>query len=205
MPLTIVEALQRSEQGRTRPYVCRGDDGEVYFVKGRSATRRGLAAEWVAGCMARELGLPIAPFSIATVPEELVDADLDGWLADLGHGEVFASQRVCGVEFCEAHRHHVSNTLRRDVLAFDWWIRNGDRSLTPKGGNPNPLWNPTDEGTLVVIDHNLAFDLAFGIDDFVDVHVFSDEVRALFSDFVARQAYVGRFGAALASWDAVWR
>lgn len=47
MSLTIVEVLERSVQGRTEPYVCRGDDGEVYFAKGRSATRRGLIAEWL--------------------------------------------------------------------------------------------------------------------------------------------------------------
>ena len=45
MSLVIVEVIERSIQGRTEPYICRGDDGEVYFVKGRSATRRGLINE----------------------------------------------------------------------------------------------------------------------------------------------------------------
>lgn len=39
MSLTVVEVLERSKQGRTEPYICRCDDGEVYFVKGQSATR----------------------------------------------------------------------------------------------------------------------------------------------------------------------
>ena len=52
MSLTIVEVLGRSSQGRTEPYVCRGDDGEVYFVKGRSATRPGLISEWLCARLA---------------------------------------------------------------------------------------------------------------------------------------------------------
>lgn len=91
MSLTIVEVLGRSSQGRTEPYVCRGDDGEVYFVKGRSATRPGLIAEWLCARLAEHFGLPLPPYSIATVPEELIEADLTGWLHDLGVGEVFAS------------------------------------------------------------------------------------------------------------------
>ena len=201
MSLTIVEVLERSKQGRTEPYVCRGDDDEVYFVKGRSATRLGLVAEWLAGCMAVQLGLPVAPFEIAIVPNELIDADLTGWLQDLGPGEVFASRRISAVELTDVHRHLVPQSLRRDLVAFDWWIRNGDRCLTPRGGNPNLLWNPAEDGALVVIDHNLAFDSAFSIADFADLHVFADEIPSLFSDFLARDDYVARFQAALGAWD----
>lgn len=161
MSLTIVEVLGRSSQGRTEPYVCRGDDGEVYFVKGRSATRPGLIAEWLCARLAEHFGLPLPPYSIATVPEELIEADLTGWLHDLGVGEVFASQRINAVELTEVHRELVPAAVRRDVIAFDWWVRNGDRNLTVAGGNPNLLWNPEGEGSLVVIDHNLAFDPDF--------------------------------------------
>ena len=42
MTLEVVEIIGRSKQGFTKPYICRCDDGEIYFVKGRSATRRGL-------------------------------------------------------------------------------------------------------------------------------------------------------------------
>ncbi len=201
MSLRIVEVLERSKQGRTEPYVCRGDDGEVYFVKGRSATRRGLVAEWLAGCMALQLGLPIAPFAIASVPEELIEADLTGWLQDLGPGEVFASRRVSAVELTEVHRDLVPQAQRRDLVAFDWWIRNADRCLTACGGNPNLLWNPSDDGSLVVIDHNLAFDSAFSAPEFAELHVFADEIPLLFSDFLERDDYVGRFQAALHAWD----
>ena len=200
MSLTVVEVLDRSVQGITKPYVCRCDDGEVYFVKGRSATRPGLIAEWLCARLASQFGLPIAPYAIATVPNELIEADLTGWLRDLGAGEVFASQRVNAVELSDAHRDLVPQALRRDVVAFDWWVRNGDRNMTAMGGNPNLLWNPADGGSLVVIDHNLAFDPAFSEQDFLKLHVFADDIPAMFSDFLVREVYRTRFAGALGIW-----
>lgn len=200
MSLTIVEVLGRAIQGRTRPYICRGDDDEVYFVKGHSVTRRGLLAEWLGARLAERFGLPVAPYAIAHVPEELVDADLEG-LRDLGAGEVFASKRVMAVEFTREHLDMVPGEVRRDVLAFDWWVRNGDRSLTAAGGNPNLLWNPAAAGGLVVIDHNLAFDADFSESDYADLHVFSDDIRLMFGDFLVRQAYAARFAVALGIWE----
>ena len=72
MTLEVVEIIGRSEQGFTKPYICRCDDGEVYFVKGRSATRRGLINEWLCANLADAFGLPIAPFALAEVPQELI-------------------------------------------------------------------------------------------------------------------------------------
>lgn len=201
MSLTIVEVIDRSAQGFTKPYVCRGDDGEVYFVKGRSVTRPGLIAEWLCARLALALGLPIAPFAIATVPDELIEADLTGWLRDLGAGEVFASRRVKAVELSDTHLDGVPETLRRDVIAFDWWVKNADRNLTPSGGNPNLLWNPADDGSLVVIDHNLAFDAEFSAEDFIKLHVFAGDIPAMFSDFLLRDAYIARFRQALSIWQ----
>lgn len=199
--LTIVEVLERSVQGRTEPYVCRADDGNVYFVKGRSATRAGLIAEWLCARLGERFGLPVAPYGIADVPVELIEADLTGWLRDLGSGEVFASQRIHAVELTEEHREFIPQEERRDVVAFDWWVRNGDRNLTAFGGNPNLLWNPAGDGSLVVIDHNLAFDPDFSAADFLRLHVFADDIPAMFSDFLARQSYAARFREALAVWD----
>lgn len=200
MTLMIVEVLERSKQGRTRPYICRGDDGEVYYVKGRSATRTGLIAEWLCAELAKALGLPIAPYTLASVPEELIEADPTGWLTDLGAGEVFASQKVNAVEISAIHREHTPTELRQDLLVFDWWIRNGDRTLTELGGNPNLLWKHEDKGGLVVIDHNLAFDHEFSVEAFRTSHVFADEVPAVFSDFLARDSYSKRLQSALGVW-----
>lgn len=203
MNLTVVEVLERSKQGRTEPYICRCDDGEVYFVKGRSATRPGLIAEWLCARLGEAFGLPIAPYAIATVPEELIEADLTGWLRELGGDEVFASQRVGAVELTEIHCNLVPQTLRRDVIAFDWWVHNGDRNMTPKGGNPNLLWNPEGEGSLVVIDHNLAFDPEFSSSEFLKLHVFADDIPCMFKDFLLRDEYAARFAAVLGKWDEI--
>ncbi|HNI07623.1 MAG TPA: hypothetical protein PLL24_05970 [Thiobacillaceae bacterium] len=200
MSLTIVEVLERSVQGITKPYVCRGDDGEVYFVKGRSATRPGLVTEWLCARLGETFGLPLAPYAIAMVPEELIEADLSGWLKDLGSGEVFASRKVSAVELSGAHLDWVPVEQRWDVLVFDWWVRNADRNLTAAGGNPNLLWNPANDGSLVVIDHNLAFDPEFSPADFVDLHAFAADIPTLFSDFLLRDAYRARLASALSIW-----
>jgi hypothetical protein len=137
MTLNVTEVLGRSIQGRTQPYICRCDDGEVYFVKGRSATRKGLIHEWLCGHLAQALGLPIAPFAIAHVPSELMAADFSGWMGELGEGAAFASRKVLGQELAMAQVADIDVALRRDVLVFDWWVRNADRSLTMHGGNVN--------------------------------------------------------------------
>jgi hypothetical protein len=173
----------------------------VYFVKGRSATRPGLIGEWLCAKLGEPFGLPLAESAIATVPQELLDADLTGWLADLGPGEVFASRRVNAVNMTETIRELVPVAQRHDVVAFDWWVHNADRTLTAKGGNANLLWNPSNDGHLVVIDHNLAFDPAFSAEAFCSLHAFAENIPAMFSDFLLRDAYVARFKAALEGWD----
>ena len=215
MTLAVVEVLARSEQGRTQPYICRCDDGEVYFVKGRSATRQGLIHEWLCGHLARALGLPIPPFAAVDVSQELMAADLSGWLADLGEGPAFASRKVLGQELSVAQVSDIPTALRRDVLLFDWWVRNGDRCLTARGGNVNLLWQPggdtRDEddvrlggGGLAVIGHNLAFDQEFSAAGFCLTHVFAADIAQTFSDFVLRSTYIHRLSAALPELDAAW-
>ncbi|CAK0768205.1 HipA-like kinase domain-containing protein [Gammaproteobacteria bacterium] len=203
MGLTVVEILERSSQGMTEPYICRCDDGQIYFVKGHSATRPGLTTEWLCARLGEAFGLPIAPHAIVTVPEELIEADLKGWLRGLGAGEVFASCRISAVDLTRAHLDLVSDNMRQDVIAFDWWVRNGDRNLTDLGGNPNLLWNPADGGSLVVIDHNLAFDSAFSEETFVNTHVFSADIPAMFSNVSIRNAYAARFAKVLGLWDEI--
>lgn len=199
MALTVVEVMRRSEQGITRPYVCRCDDGEIYFVKGRAATRRGLVAELLSGCLAISLGLPVAHFDIAEIPEELQQVP---GLHELGRGPAFASRRVVAAEFTRTEIIDVPPTLRYDVLCFDWWIRNGDRQLSDRGGNPNLLWQPRGEGQLTVIDHNLAFDDNFDVAAFTDGHVFHDDIFDVFEDVDHRMNYTARFHRALGAWDA---
>ena len=215
MTLEVVEIIGRSEQGFTKPYICRCNDGDVYFVKGRSATRRGLVNEWLCANLAKAFGLPIAPFAIAEVPQELIEADLTGWLKDLGEGAVFASRKVMGQELAASQVPSIPLSLRRDVLVFDWWVRNSDRNLTARGGNVNLLWQPGQlardddnekvaEGGIAVIDHNLALDMEFSAPVFCQIHVFADDLPKTFSDFLLREAFSQRLQQALAVWGRAW-
>lgn len=200
MTVEIIEVLRRSEQGVTRPFICRGSDGELYFVKGSDAGRRSLISEWVAGRLGLSLGLPLAPFRIVEMPAELLLAGGMAELADLGAGPAFGSMNRESIELNAATLGLVPAHLQRDVLAFDWWIRNPDRCLTDQGGNPNLFWDPASD-ELIVIDHNQAFEADFDRKTFLELHVFSDQAGALFRDIATRSEYNQRFSAALEGWD----
>lgn len=201
MPLSVTEILSRSSEGRTQPYICRCDDDEVYFVKGKSATRFGLINEWISARLCSALELPIAPYSIVLIPDELIEADLTGRYDELGPGPAFASRRLNATNLTRPRLRAIPQELRRDVLMFDWWLLNGDRNLTELGGNPNLLWSDEHPTTLRMIDHNLALDPDFNPSDFLELHIFSEEAPLLFSDFLLRDTYRTRFIQALQSWD----
>jgi len=202
LSIEIVEIIDRSDQGMTRPFICRGEDGFVYFVKGRGAGHRSLICEWVAGQLALRLGLPIAPFELVYIPEELLSIAMRDDLDDLGVGLAFGSRKLCVVELTMSHLEYVPDDTQRDVLAFDWWVCNGDRSLTEAGGNPNLFWD-IDEERLVVIDHNQAFEPSCSVDEIEDIHAFWGASYELVHDWVVQQGYVERFEAVLADWDAI--
>ncbi|MFB9241010.1 HipA family kinase, partial [Massilia antarctica] len=96
--MQIIEVIDRSEQGITKPFICRGDDGKIYFVKGRGAGRRSLLCEWIAGNLGLSLGLPIAPFTVVDVPGALISLASREDLNELGSGPAFGSLRLQVVE-----------------------------------------------------------------------------------------------------------
>jgi len=194
MTVQICEIIGRSEQGATLPFICRGDDGKIYFVKGIKAGRRSQVYEWIAGNLALALGLPIAPFEIVDIPDELIENN--PIYNDLGPGPAFGSQRRRIMELNYAGVENVPEDLQRAVLAFDWWILNEDRTLTDFGGNPNLFWEPEHE-ELVIIDHNLAFDTVFSIENFKKIHVFSNQVDNLFNDALYRDEFSKKFKSSL--------
>lgn len=202
MTVQIIEIMRRSDQGMTRPFICRGDDDHTYFVKGRGATRRSQICEWIAGNLALKLNLPIAPFEIVEVSPELLLIASDEVSRDLGEGPAFGSRKSTVVELSKSLLPNVLSEVQCDILAFDWWVRNGDRNLTETGGNPNLFWD-VEKKSLVVIDHNQVFDPNFSKADFLALHVFSGQQHALFGDWVLRQQYTTRLAAAMEDWSAI--
>src|SRR5437867_2161059 len=172
MTVNIVEIITRSTQGVTLPFLCRGDDGWLYYVKGNGAGRRALICEWMAGHLGRRLGLPIPEFKQAVIARELITLSARDDISDLGAGTGFASQVVQNAdELTYVYVGQIDRALRAKILLFDWWIGNGDRTLSENGGNPNILWVHRDHKPYV-IDHNLAFDEA-AFADFWTHHIFA--------------------------------
>jgi hypothetical protein len=169
-------------------------------VKGIGAGRKSQVNEWVAGCLGIELKLPIAPFKQVHIPFELTSNNSD--YNDLGHGLAFGSEKQQIVELNYAGVGNVPDPLQKELLAFDWWIKNEDRTLTEKGGNPNLFWAPYKE-KLVIIDHNLAFDDDFLTDNFKSYHVFSDQVNSVFGNAVYQLECTKKFKRALKYWPKI--
>jgi hypothetical protein len=203
MPITIVEIVGRSDQGRTEPFICRGDDGFLYYVKGRSAGRESQIKEHICGHLALALDLPIATFATVEVPKALITSDIRSDLRDLGSGPAFGS-RSCSpaTEITYSQMRKVPERLARDILVFDWWIRNGDRILSAEGGNPNLLWDQARD-RLVIIDHNLAFDRKFDPSEFSRDHVFQALLDPVFGDLAERLEYGSRLKKALNNFQAI--
>ncbi len=182
----------------TRPFLCRASDDRRYYVKGRDAGRRSLLCEWTAGHLALALGLPVAEFAIVNVLPELLKFETPGIdLRALGAGPAFGSLAVGRpTEFALGDLHTTPKTTQQAILIFDWWVRNGDRTLTQTGGNPNLLWDQ-DRNALVVIDHNLAFDSDFDRSAFWQTHVFAAQRGAIWDDLAERGIWSRRLSEAL--------
>lgn len=185
----VVEIQGRAEQGMQEPFQCLADDGYLYYVKGMQTDRASLCNEWICAHLATELGLPLPPFRLVNVPEELL-AEAPQWRS-LGAGLAFGSRQHIGCTwFDKAQAQHVSKAQQVEIMAFDWWIQNIDRS----DGNPNLLWDAA-HGSLVVIDHNLAFDAKLTGPDFIDGHIFRQSWTDL--DLVTLDSLQQRFSNAM--------
>jgi len=201
MHVEITEIIKRSDQGNTKPFLCQASDGKTYYVKGREATTVGLIKEWIGTQLAESYGLPVPKSKILYVESNLVDAFGLEAQRGLGSGYVFGSERISAVtELKYEQVGSIKATLKRDILLFDLWICNEDRTLSKYGGNPNLLWN-TNESELCVIDHNLAFDNNFKEEEFWATHVFKDEI---FNDLVDRANYQEKMKKSLEIWSKAW-
>lgn len=152
--IRIKEIVSRSEQGRTKPFICRTIDDSLYFVKGRPCDAKCMILEWVAGHLGLELGLPIPEFDTVEIPWLLASNSKLPEAGQLGWAWAFGSKQV---EFADEldhfHIEQVNSGLAVRIMVFDWWVANYDRSF--EEANPNALW--TEPTTLHIIDHNNTF------------------------------------------------
>ncbi len=202
-PITISEVTGRSEQGATRPFFCSAETGMgyrlKYCVKGAYAGKNSLCCEWVASSLAHLLVddnmLVLAPFRMAEVPPELIEASARTDIHDLGEGRVFASLlNAGGQELTWSEAQDWPDVTKATLLLLDLWLQNEDRILSDHGGNPNLLveqiYRIKDQipgGTRTRVEHvgkqlwfydfNLAFDEDFNRERFFGAHVFGNMLK----------------------------
>jgi hypothetical protein len=191
--LEITEIHGTATQGWTVPLHCKLSNRKNHYAKGKRATAAGLIKEWMAANLAKALNLPIPNFCIAYADKRLIDI----FDKDFGHGEVFASECI---EFANEfdYQSPIDTNLQRDILLFDLWIENEDRTLNEAhSGNPNLLWA---RNQLYIIDHNLAFEDDFNQADFWQTHVF----REWQFEINERSQFEQRLQNALLDWQQWW-
>ena len=140
-------------EGGSMPGLVEADDDGLYVLKFRAAGpgTKALAAELVAGELARALGLPVPELVFVELDPELGRAEPDPEIQEL----IAASGGVnLGIDFLPGALPYSpvappDGVLAADVVWFDALVENVDR--TPR--NPNLLrWH----GDLWLIDHGAA-------------------------------------------------
>lgn len=71
-PIQIIEITRQASQGRSEPYLCVGEDGLNYYVKGRQSGLPTRINEWICAHLGRAIGLPIPDFRLAEITSELL-------------------------------------------------------------------------------------------------------------------------------------
>ena len=202
--VTAQEIIRQSSQGiSVQPFLVRADDGQTYFVKGLSrALGAGLMSEAIAAELGAHLHLPIPPWRIMDIPQDLIEFSVMDNVRDLEGGPAFASLHIENAsDLLWSGVANVPADLKKRVLLFDWWIKNGDRGLGPLGGNVNLILDQT--GSLQVIDHNVAFDASLQADEFRTYHVFRDQLSTQTGELLARLEFLPLLDAGLADWDRI--
>ncbi|EGQ8175205.1 hypothetical protein KW507_22205 [Vibrio fluvialis] len=192
--ICIAQIVRELKQGRTTPYLCKDDDKKQHVVKGKNATIKGLIHEWICAVLGTAFGLPIPDFSVAwaDIPlrekRELFEYN-------------FASSFVENIQDVTVSTlSELPINLINDLYVFDYWIKNADRNLTDLGGNPN-FFIHQKTGNAYVMDHNLAFDDTFDIEQHKKLHVCAK--RKQWSELfeVEKDRYIGLIENALTSLD----
>lgn len=201
----IVEVMRRADQGATRPFVCRADDGKTYYVKGKSASTGERIREWMGSNLAMVFGLTVPAMALLEIPKPLIDYGSEEIKTDLGMGYAVGSQQILSAhELRHEEINLIPMTTQRLILLFDYWVGNEDRTLSSYGGNPNLLWRSTDK-TVYAIDYNLVLQSNFDAGAFWATHAFAKTAELKKLNNTEQQYYQKRFRQALNLWPAFWQ
>jgi hypothetical protein len=160
--VTATRYVTPLREGGSLPGLVEADDDGLYVVKFRGAGQgpKALAAEIVAGELARSLGLPVPELVLVELDPELARAEPDPEIQDL----IRASAGLnLGVDFLPGALPYTparppAPDLAAAVVWLDALVENIDR--TPR--NPNLLlWH----GSLWLIDHGAALYVHHGTGD----------------------------------------
>ncbi len=142
-------------EGGSLPGLVEADDDGLYVVKftGAGQGPRALVAEWLAGSLARAVGLPVPELVGIQVDAHLGDAEPDEEIHDLvraSGGLNLGMDFLPGaLPFNPAARPVVDPTMAADLVWLDALVTNPDRTVA----NPNLLvWH----GRIWCIDHGAA-------------------------------------------------
>jgi HipA-like kinase len=142
-------------EGGSLPGLMEADDDGMYVVKFRGAGQgpRALVAEWLAGELARAVGLPVPEIVFVDLDPGIADAEPDEEIHDLlgaSGGRNLGLDFLPGaLPFSPAARPDVDPSFAADVVWLDGLIMNPDRTVA----NPNLL---TWHGRTWLIDHGAA-------------------------------------------------
>lgn len=195
----IVEILHQMQQGATAPYLCLADNDKKYVIKRQRAGFEGCIKEWLFGKLGQSIGLPIPNCELVYVDASLLEYN-DDHKFEIGEGMAFASEHIPDLQ--EVNYQQLQSFPKnklQDLYVFDYWIRNADRNLTELSGNPNLFYKQSNL-EVIVLDHNLACDKEFSIENHNKLHVSSQFWPAQI-DYEFQHSFEERIKSALASWS----
>lgn len=194
VPYQVTRIIEVMREGSTGARLCECHDGQLYVVKTLDeVTPRQLIAEWVCSHLAQAFGLMTPECRLVEGIPELMrlqgghsfwDDDTVGF-ASRFHGNTMAVNM--------AMARATPSQLKADILVFDVWIKNGDRTLSDLGGNVNLLFDTASVPPFVVFDHNLALLPEEGDIKIRSNHVFSgDNAGISLNDIATQDEYIER-------------
>lgn len=197
--ICIIEIQYQMKQGATAPYLCLADNDKKYVIKRQRAGFEGCIKEWLFGKLGQYFGLPIPDIELVYVDDSLLEYN-DDYQFEIGEGIAFGSEHIPDLQEVNYQQlNGLPQSKLQDLYVFDYWIRNGDRNLSELGGNPNLFYKHSNLD-LIVLDHNLALDHQFQLNNHHQFHVSSQFWPAQI-DYDLLQNYEERMKTAMTKWD----